>query len=425
MAPEMLLGDPAALSERTDVFLLGAVFYEMFAGHPPHTGTTMQAMLAEILLSRPRYAGNFPAEARGICEQAMARSPASRHASAEAFRDAVENYMSHRGSRKLAWDAKQSLTALLRTLSDEPPGEERTLAVFNLLGECRFGYRAALSAWPENEAARRGLDRALLGVVEHELSEGDPQAAALLLREISDPPAAVAARVDSAVRARAEQDERLRQLGQDLDPAVGTRTRTFIGVTFGLLWTAAPLVGWADVARGNAPTHAATFGSTVAFLLLGAVFRIWARDTMTKTLINRRLGQTLGLHLTGQLLLAAGAALAGISPTQSQTLHVFTWAVTQTLLAVWVEPCFAVTAAVCAASFLVACAQPTWLYALMALDNLVLTFTLVFVWLPRQDVDRVMKRRADLHSHARRLFLDLSRRQPSGGPPSDGDDVGP
>ena len=32
MAPEMLLGDPFRLSPRTDVYLLGAILYEMFAG---------------------------------------------------------------------------------------------------------------------------------------------------------------------------------------------------------------------------------------------------------------------------------------------------------------------------------------------------------------------------------------------------------
>jgi serine/threonine protein kinase len=40
MAPEMLLGDPSALSPRTDVYLLGAILYEIFAGEPPHRGTT-------------------------------------------------------------------------------------------------------------------------------------------------------------------------------------------------------------------------------------------------------------------------------------------------------------------------------------------------------------------------------------------------
>jgi serine/threonine protein kinase len=35
MAPEMALGDGSALSERTDVFLLGAVLYHLLTGYVP------------------------------------------------------------------------------------------------------------------------------------------------------------------------------------------------------------------------------------------------------------------------------------------------------------------------------------------------------------------------------------------------------
>ena len=38
MAPEMLGGDGAEISPRTDVYLLGAVLYEILAGRAPHTG---------------------------------------------------------------------------------------------------------------------------------------------------------------------------------------------------------------------------------------------------------------------------------------------------------------------------------------------------------------------------------------------------
>ena len=259
MAPEMLLGDPAGMSERTDVYLLGAIFYEIFAGVPPHQGKNLQEMIASVLLSTPRYAPSFPAEAQRICKKAMSRDPALRYESAEAFRVAIDEYLRHRGSRKLAWDAKQSLGRLLDTLEHGPAGgaekEERTLAVFNLLGECRFGYRAALSAWPENEGARKGLDRALLAVVEYELAEGDPAAAATLLREVSQRPGDVSARVEAATRARILQDERLRRLEEDFDPSVGTRTRSFLGSCFGVLWTLIPLAGWWYVTHGGEATH--------------------------------------------------------------------------------------------------------------------------------------------------------------------------
>ena len=405
MAPEMLLGDPAALSVRTDVYLLGAIFYEIFAGAPPHSGANLQALIASVLVSQPRFPSGFPAEAQRICRKAMDRDPAHRYESAEAFRFAVDEYLRHRGSRKLAWDAKHSLAHLLETLEGEAPSEERTLAVFNLLGECRFGYRAALSAWPENEAAQKGLDRALLAVIEHELGEGDPSAAAALLREMNAPSPEIAARVEAAVRARADEDERLRKLDVDLDPRVGTRTRTFIGGSLGVLWTLTPLAGWYHHAHGGTVTHAISISFSIAFLVIGGSLRFWARETMMKTALNRRLGLTVGLHLSLQIVLTVGASLAGLSPEQTQHFLILMWALTQALLAAWLEPWFGLSAAVSALSFLVVAARPAWLYPAMALDNAVLTYVLVRVWLPRQIVDQIVAQRRELRRQARRLLL--------------------
>ena len=382
MAPEMLLGDPAMLSERTDVYLLGAILYEVFTGQPPHRGDNLQALIAQVLLSAPGFPPGVPPEAQRICEKAMQRDPALRYESAEAFRVAVDEYLRHRGSRHLARDAERSLTSLLQTLADEPPGEERTLAAFNRLGECRFGYRAALEAWPANDAARSGLDRALLAMVHHELHEGDAHAEATLLREVAAPPADVRARVEAAIRARADQDRRLAKLEQDADPTVGGRTRTLIGAIFGVLWTVAPLVGWWWQGRGGTVTYPVMLCAPAAFVLLGLGFFAWARESLTKTRLNRRVSLTLGLHLSCELLLSVGTYLAGISPLHGQLLHMLTWCLSLTLVSVWVEPWFGLCAATDAASFLVACALPRLMYPLMAIDNLALTVLIAVVWLP-------------------------------------------
>ena len=401
MAPEMLLGDPSGLSPRTDVYLLGAIFYEIFAGAPPHQGATLNAMIASALLSTPRYPAGFPAEARRICAKAMSRDPAARYESAEAFRLAIDAYLRHRGSRKLAWDAKQSLGRLLHVLESDAAGEERTLAVFNLLGECRFGYRSALSAWPENDAARKGLDRALLAVIDHELAEGDAHAAQSLLREVSSSPPDVMIRVDRALATRAEQDARLQRLESDLDPAVGSRTRTFIGVMFGVIWIVMPLVGWTYALRGEALRHSAIVISSTTFLAFGVLIYLWARKTLSKTLLNRRVALTLGIHLAAQILLSSGAWLAGMPAQQSQLLHVFSWFLTEALLAVWVERWFAVSAATCAVTFLLCGAWPQLTFPLMSFDNLVLTVVLVRVWFPRQDIERLKEGRLLLRRRAR------------------------
>ena len=402
MAPEMLLGDPSQLSPRTDVYLLGAIFYELFAGEPPHQGATVQAMLANILLAAPSFPAAFPPEARRICARAMSRVPDDRYGSAEELRVAVEGYLRHRGSRRLAHDAKQSLSRLQEAIAAEGGGAEREITIANLLGECRFGYHAALSAWPDNAAARQGLDSALMLVVEHELTHGDAAAAATLLRDVSAAPQGVAARVEAAVRARADEDERLRRLEEDHDPRVGTRTRMFLGSIFGVAWTLSTLSAWLYARTG---AHGSYFVMTIlpalAYLVLGGGMLAWARETLTRTLLNRRLAQTLGLYLAAQTLLGAGGWAAGISALQMHQLFLFVWGLTYTLLAVWADPWFAAPAGACMASFLVAAWLPGLVYPLMAACNLVLTLVIMKIWFPREDLARIRERRRAMRQRAR------------------------
>ncbi len=401
VAPEMLRGEPLALSARTDVYLLGAIFFEIFAGEPPHSGDGIHAMVTSSLLSVPRYPPNFPAEAQRICTKALSRRPDDRYESAEEFRIAVEAYVQHRGSRKLAHEAKRSLTRLVETIANEPKGEDRSLAIFNLLGECRFGYRSALSAWPENDAARKGLDQALLAVVDHELDEGNSHAAGVLLREVSAPPADVLARVERVSREHLDHDERVRKLEVDLDPSVGSRTRTFIGGVFGTAWTLMPLAGWFYAARGGTETHSFAIGFSFIFLTIALLAIRWARETLSSTLLNRRMARTLALHACAQVLLSCVAWIVGVTPQQGQLIMVFSWGLIQALLAIWVEPWFGVPAAVCAASFVLSAAHPDLRYPLMALANFILTVVLVRVWFPRQLLTQVLERRSAIRKRAR------------------------
>jgi serine/threonine protein kinase len=346
MAPEMLLGDPTVFSPRTDVYLLGGILYEIFAGEPPHKGNDLHEFVNDILLSTPHFSPTFPIEAKRICARALAREPAARFGSAEELRLAIDEYLRHRGSRRLAHDAKQSFTLLQKALEEDSPGEERMLAVANLLGECRFGYHAALSAWPGNESARSGLDRALVLVIEHELTTGSVDAAATLLREVSEKPPALAARLEAARKARAEEDNRLHKLEEDLDPTIGSRTRSLLIGLFGLAWTVAPLAGWGYVARGGSLSYLyASVLPALVFLVLGACAFAWARESLTRTLLNRRLGQTFVLYMVCQAMLGAGGSISGATPTALPLVFLFAWTLTYGLLAVWAERWFALPAA--------------------------------------------------------------------------------
>jgi len=127
---------------------------------------------------------------------------------------------------------------------------------------------------------------------------------------------------------------------------------------------------------------------------------------LTKTLLNRRLSGTLGIQLVAQMVMGAGMWLAGMSPVESRLLMMFTWALTLSLLAVYVERCFAFVAVFDALLFLVGARFPAALHPLMSFANLVFTVVVVWVWLPRQDLERVNEKRLELRRQARRLLFE-------------------
>ncbi|MBZ0232402.1 MAG: serine/threonine protein kinase [Deltaproteobacteria bacterium] len=158
MAPEMLGRDGGPpLSERTDVYLAGAVLFEIITGGPPHQGKTALEVVTSVIASKPELPPEAPPELARICLRAMAPDPDDRHASIDELRLAIASYLEHRGSARLAalaTDRKVELLARL-ALPAGSPGRERE-EIYRLYGACKFGFHEALSAWRDNLEARAG-----------------------------------------------------------------------------------------------------------------------------------------------------------------------------------------------------------------------------------------------------------------------------
>ncbi len=384
MAPEMLGPDRGLpLTEQTDVYLAGAVLFELMTFRPPHDGSTAHEVVTSVVTSRPELPPGVPPELGRICLRAMEADPAARYPSIEAMQAALAAYVEHRGSARLAAIASERLDELLAVLSgcERAPDRARE-EVFRLFGACRFGFHEALVAWAENTAASEGMRRAIVAVAEYELAGDDPRAALTLLGELDDPPAELVARAKAAAAQRALRQDELERLQREHDHRIGTRTRMFVSTLLGTLFTVVPLIGAirpGALAAGG-PGELVLWSLALLAVLCGLGF--WARESMRKTLVNRRVFATGVLLFVGQCLLAVGAWELGASVVQIEVLWVFGWFLTSSMVALTIDGGMAPTAVGYAVAFLLAARWPEHRFWVMAGGNLVFTLNAAWRWRP-------------------------------------------
>jgi eukaryotic-like serine/threonine-protein kinase len=225
LAPEMVDREGRAIDQRTDVYLLGATLYEILCKRPPRVGdSVVDVLFAAFRGEREPLPEDAPEELAAICDRAMAFEARDRFESVAAFREAVRAYLGHRGSDRLARESDE-LAQELHALIEQDGDEDR---IRELVGECRFGYRQALAAWPENARAERGLAELLLKLTAHHLDHGRADAARECLAEAAairvahgEEVARLRARVDRALAER----RRLSELSAEEDP---TRGRAYL-----------------------------------------------------------------------------------------------------------------------------------------------------------------------------------------------------
>jgi serine/threonine protein kinase len=95
MPPEQALGLMGELDERSDIYALGAVLYEILAGRSPYAGRSGAGVVSSVIAGPPppprAVDRDVPEEYARICSRAMARSPADRPASALALAREIED----------------------------------------------------------------------------------------------------------------------------------------------------------------------------------------------------------------------------------------------------------------------------------------------------------------------------------------------
>ena len=405
LAPEMLLEDNEALSPQTDIYLLGAILHEMLTGAPPHRTQSVERYVDSVLRSEPDFSGHddAPDELVQLCRKAMAAKPEDRFADVEAFRRAVQDFLRHRASSRLAEEGAERLAELHVELREEPErlakGEIQSERPTTLFLACRFAYEAALREWPENPSAHYGLREAIVTFAHVELLRGNGRDLRRLLLKLDDPPAELVeglATLDAEAAAQREHLEELEKLGREHDTSTGQRTRWFILGVLATFWTVLPIP---IVLRSTTiPSHWQVALFPALFMFVVAGFFFWGRESLSATAYNRNMAGLVLFTFVAQLILVLGHGFAGGDISLLLPLEYFLWFVMGSVSTIAVERRLWPTALAYLLAFLASSAAVVsfddpihvmrFNLALMSPSHFVLLITALIIWKPEQVFQR-------------------------------------
>jgi hypothetical protein len=199
MAPEMALGETSRIDQRSDIYLLGAILYEILSGRPPHTGNNAMDCLANAAENRIQPT-KVHTSLLLIALTAMASDPSRRYADVAAFRAALKNHRIHAASDRLHEEGEAALAQAGFSVTYE----------HYLKAQAKF--QQAIELWPQNEAARDGLKRCNLAYADTAFGRGDLDLAWQLLDQALPEHQPLAGRINAAFQRRQSVKRRLRAL---------------------------------------------------------------------------------------------------------------------------------------------------------------------------------------------------------------------
>lgn len=169
MPPEMALCDFAQQDVRSDIYLLGAILFEILTGRPPHPNKSSLGALIDAASNTIADIDTTNA-LLPVALKAMQTFPAHRYRTVQALKDAIRKSQSESEGEHLTKRADGQLA------------EAQRLGEYDLFRQVLIEYDAALSAHPGSTRAQKGKRRAFLSYARQALANGEFDLAASIIK---------------------------------------------------------------------------------------------------------------------------------------------------------------------------------------------------------------------------------------------------
>lgn len=208
MAPEMATGPFDKMGPASDVYLLGAILYEIVTGKPPHRGKDVMKCLFAAAKNEI-----VPTQKTGelvdIALKAMSTNVEDRYATVQDLAAAIRSYQDH----------SESIVMSVRAADELEKAEEADS--YDAYSRAMFGFEEAYALWDGNDRAAKGVAQARLAYAASALRKGDYDLGSSLVDQDNPEHADVAGQIDDARREREVKQQRAQQLKRVLAMVLG------------------------------------------------------------------------------------------------------------------------------------------------------------------------------------------------------------
>jgi WD40 repeat protein len=199
MAPELASGQIDRIGPASDIYLLGAILYEILTGDAPHAGKTVMQCLVAAARNEIQPTDKS-GELMDIARKAMATGIADRYGTVLEFQEAIRQYQAH------------SESIVLSSRAEEDLAKSRQTRDYQDFSRALFAFQEAAALWDGNHRAWAGIVETQAAYAAAALAKGDYDLGLSLLNLDQPEHASLHAQLTAAQHERDSRALRLKRL---------------------------------------------------------------------------------------------------------------------------------------------------------------------------------------------------------------------